>query len=230
MSTVRKKIFTRFIVAAIGFAWMLTLIVSSAEAGQQGNKDIKLKKSDGTEVTVPASGPLSDQTAQNVAAGVLSFDKEAKLWKSKQAKNKSVDPAVAGEMQAIALEARNDSVEQLDLAYRVAKRSAGGGLDVDLLGGAQKDIGFAKEIMQTTPPDSLFVRTDIFTPQGTLHYCTKVEHRENPISWHSYNSGKKLHIGMYVFRTDPTSGTGEPYEEEVLVLADPTSVKIVPLH
>lgn len=208
---------------------MVSLAVTTVYAGQKGNKDITVKKSDGTDVTVPVSGPLSDPTAQSVASGVLSFDEEAKQWKSKQARNKSIDPAVAAEMQALAAEERNDSVEQLDLAYRVAKHSAGG-LDGELIGDAQQKLDLAKEVMKTTPPDSLFVRTDISTSQGALHYCTKIEHREDPISWHSYNQGEKLHIGVYIFRTDTTSANGEPYEEQVLVLADPTSRKIVPLH
>src|SRR5271169_6837486 len=85
-------------------------------AGQGGNKDLTVTKSDGKQVKVPGAGPLANATAQDVAAGILDYDKQVKS----RPPGKHASPEVARAMQQMAEESRNEAVEELDLTYRVA--------------------------------------------------------------------------------------------------------------
>jgi hypothetical protein len=185
------------------------------------DKPIKLKKSDGSDVVVPATGELADERARAIASSLQSYDESSKHWRSA----KPASPAA--ELREIADQARNESLDQLDLAYRMARKTSGG-LDGDLLESAKKNIDFAKAALKRKPSESLLVRTQISTPppQATLRYCSKGD-RANPDCWQTYNTGSSLRIGRYVFRVE-SQGGGKAYEEMVWILEDPTEHTIVP--
>lgn len=219
-----RLVLAALIVGAICFSQFSR---GSPQSGKEST--IKLIKPDGREVLVPLSGPLSNDTAQAVARDIQSFDKEAKSRRHPvDAKNEEV----AAAMMELAVESRNDALEQLDLAYRITQKSAGT-LDNRLLNGAKRDIDSASQILLTSPPPSVQVHTRISStiPNATLHYCGVGDYKENGngCAWESYSSGAVLHIGRYMFRMDIPGTQSRPYTERVLVLNDPTERTLSPM-
>jgi len=197
-------------------------------AGQAASsKDLTVTKVDGKQVKVPATGPLANPTAQEVAAGVLDYDKQVKSHPP----GRHASPEVARAMQQMADESRNEAVEQLDLTYRVAQETSGP-LDSELLDGAKKNVEFVREIMRAPPPPNLNVHTAISAsvPNAILHYCLRADYLRKACDWHSYNSGALMPIGRYMFRVESSEGSPNIQEEIVLVLNDPTQLVILPMH
>src|ERR1700680_2268897 len=167
----------------------LALSPFSVGAWSQSGKEpaIKLAKPDGKEVVVPLSGPLSNDSAQGVAKDIQSFDKQVK---SKKYLAHVKNPEVAEAMAEIAAQSRNDALEQLDLAYRIAGKTSGE-LDNRLIDGAKHDINAATQVLSSPPPPSVNVRTQISTtvPNAALHYCRVDDFKENGNScgWESYS-------------------------------------------
>ena len=188
--------------------------------------DISLTTSSGAKVVVPSTGALANDSAHQVAVDVLALDRRLKSKPSKRQPN----PEVAAAMRQMAEDARNDAVDSLDLAYRVAGETSGI-LDNGQINSAQQNVRIAKTILNTPPPDRLYVRTAISSTVtgAALHYWDAAEYKKKIGSWSSYTPGEQLHIGRYLFRVDGGSG-GEPYEELVLVLSDPTEKVISPLR
>ena len=196
-------------------------------AGQTANKDLTVTKADGKQVKVPATGPLANPTAQEVAAGVLYYDKQVKSHPP----GRHASPEVARAMQQMADESRNEAVEQLDLTYRVAQETSGP-LDSELLEGAKKNVEIVREIMQAPPPPNLNVHTTISAsiPNAILHYCLRADYVRKACDWQSYNSGALMPIGRYMFRVESSDGSAKIQEEIILVLNDPTQRIISPMH
>ncbi len=195
--------------------------------------EILITKSNGSQLRVPTTGPLADSNAQTVAKSVRSFDAEfsAGIKRSPPGGTTTgANPEVLAAMQQLALESRNEAVDQLDLAYQVAQGTSAVSLNPNLVQQARQGIERARKIISSPPPSSLYVHTEIAAAiaNGSLHYMAMMKYRRQSTSWESYEFGKTLPIGLYMFRLDAPS-MGEPYEEEVLVLAEPTEHKIIPL-
>jgi hypothetical protein len=127
------------------------------------------------------------------------------------------------------LDARNDAVDSLDLAYRVAGETSGP-LDNQQIDSAKQNVQIAKDILKATPPPRLFVKTAISSTVtgAALHYWDAADYKKKVGSWSSYTPGESLHIGRYLFRLDSAAGTA-PYQELVLILSDPTEKVLSPL-
>jgi hypothetical protein len=210
------------------YCLVLTAIVipASTPAQAPSDKDITLTTSSGTKVLVPSSGALANDSAHQVAHDVIAIDGQLKSKPRKRPGNSDV----AAAMQQMAVDARNDAVDSLDLAYRVAGETSGI-LDNGQIDSAKQNVQIAKIILNTTPPARLYVRTAISSTVtgASLHYWDAAEYKKKIGSWSSYTSGEQLHIGRYLFRIDGANG-GEPYEELVLILSDPTEKVISPLR
>jgi hypothetical protein len=206
----------------------LTLSGFDAAGQTSGNKDITLARPDGTEVRVPREGRLANQTAQDVALGILEFDKQAK---SRPPRRRASNPEVADAMRQMAEESRNEALEQLDLTYRTAKITSGP-LDSQLLQSAKKNLDIVREIMRTPPPPNLNVHTKISAsvPNAILHYCLRGDYKRDVCAWHSYNPGALMPIGRYMFRVELVEPGSKAQDEEVLVLNEPTELVILPIH
>jgi hypothetical protein len=202
------------------------LMPTRTSAQAVSGKDISLTTSSGTKVLVPTSGALANDSAQQVALDVLAIDGQLKSKHGKRPGNSDV----AAAMQQMTAEARNDAVDSLDLAYRVAEKTSGI-LDNGQIDSAKQNIQIAKHILNTAPPARLFVRTAISSSVtgAALHYWDATEYKQKIGSWSSYTPGEQLHIGRYLFRVDGENGH-EPYEELVLILSDPTEKVISPLR
>jgi hypothetical protein len=203
------------------------VIPQPASAQAPSNKDITLTTSRGTAVRVPSSGALANNTAQQVALDVIAIDGQLKLSKSGKRPGKSDVPAA---MLQMATDARNDAVDSLDLAYRVAGETSGT-LDSTQIDSAKQNVQIANEILKAAPPVRLYVRTAISSTVtgAALHYWDAADYKKKVGSWSSYKPGEQLHIGRYLFRVDAVNG-GEPYQELVLILSDPTEKVLSPLR
>lgn len=218
------------LLSTMWFCVLAVLSVTAVYAGGQTskNKDLILTKSDGTQIRVPGSGPLANQTAQEVALGILEFDKQKK---SHPPGERAVNPQVAEAIRQMAEESRNEALEQLDLTYRVAQETSGP-LDTQVLKSAKENVDLLWEIMRGPPPPNLNVHTEISasTPNAMLHYCLRSDYTRNICAWHSYSLGALMPIGRYMFRVESVEAGGKAQEEEVLVLNEPTKLMILPMH
>jgi hypothetical protein len=190
-----------------------------------GGNDIGLKKSNGEKVLIPANGSGFNESAHEAALGVESLDREIK-----NPRKRSGNREVLQAMRQIAVDSRNDAVDSLDLAYRVAQETSGG-LDSAQLDSAKRNVQFAKDLLNASPPPRLYVRTAISsTVNGaTIHYWDAADYKRRVGSWSSYTRGDNLHIGRYFFRVDTGDGSG-PFQELVLVLSDPTEKTLSPVR
>ena len=204
----------------------LTALVIPAPALAQApsNPDITLTTSSGTQVRVPSSGALADDDAQHVARDVIAIDGQLKSHKRRGKSD------VATAMREMAVDARNEAVDSLDLAYRVAQETSGP-LDSTQIDSAKQNAQIANEILKAAPPARLYVRTAISSTVAgaALHYWEAANYKKKVGSWSSYTAGEQLHIGRYFFRVDAVNG-GEPYLELVLILSDPTEKVLSPLR
>ena len=214
----------------IGIGLLYPLIAAGALcvvaiAQVSGGNDITLKKADGAKVLIQASGPRFNESAHEAAREVETFDREIKNSR-KQPGSRDVVEA----MRQIAIDARNDAVDSLDLAYRVAEQTSGI-LDSEQLDSARHNIQFAKDILKASPPPKLYVRTKISsTAKGaTIHCWDAADYKKKVGTWSSYTAGESLHIGRYLFRVQPGDGN-EPFQELVLVLSDPTEKTLSPVR
>ena len=210
---------------SLGLAYAAFFGIEAAAGQDRGSRDIILLKSDGSQVRVPASGPLASPAAQEIARDVQAYDRRARS----QPFSGAADPQIAQAVERLAQEVRDDAVDRLDQTYRLADVVAGP-LDQDLLEAARKTADALKQMMRAPPPPRLNVRTQITVtlPNASLHYCLRGDYKANACSWRSYSTGDVLPIGLYMFRAE--SAGNEPTEEEVLVLNDPTTRMIAPMR
>jgi hypothetical protein len=198
----------------------------TVEAQVQSQKEITLTTSKGSTVRIPLSGVLANDSAEHVALDVIALDGQLKPRKS----GKRGKSGVSAAMRQIAIDARNDAVDSLDLAYRVAGETSGP-LDSQQIDSAKQNVQIVKDVLKATPPPTVYVQTAISsTVSGaSLHYWDVAGYKKKVGSWSSYTPGETLHIGRYVFRVDSAAG-GEPYQELVLILSDPTEKVLAPLR
>ncbi len=203
-------------------ASMVGLLPFKAPAQTQPKKEITLTTSSGHPVLIPSSGALANDTAQGIALDVVDLDRRLKPGRKSKTD-------VAAAMQQIAMDARNDAVDSLDLAYRVASETSGP-LDSGQIDSAQQNVQIAKDILKAAPPPRLYVRTAISSAVtgAALHYWDAADYKKKAGSWSSYTTGETLHIGRYLFRLDSATRAA-PYQELVLILSDPTEKMISPL-
>jgi hypothetical protein len=144
------------------------------------------------------------------------------------------DAEVVRAMRQIAAEQREEALDSLIRAIRIADTTSGG-LDQMLLKNAARALDAGQHVIRSAPPASLLVRTEIRVagkgpaePAWALHYQTAAEFRNKEELWHSYNFGEPLRIGNYIFRATPGKPQAREYREKVLVLADPTVLMLQP--
>jgi hypothetical protein len=198
----------------------------AAMAQVAGRSEITLKSSNGTKVLIPADGqPGFNETAHEAALDIGSLDREVK-----NPRKRSGDRQVLLAMRQIAVDARDDAVDSLDLAYRVAGETSGV-LDPQQLDSAKRNIQFAKELLNAAPPPKLYVRTVISSTitGATIHYWNAADYKMKVGTWNSYTAGDNLRIGRYFFSVHPGDGK-EPFQELVLVLSDPTERTLSPVR
>ncbi len=183
-------------------------------------------KRDGTQLRIPATGPLASAAAQDVARDIAAYDR-----KPTSPSARGADPAVVDAMRQLAQESRNEAVDQLDVTFRVAQ-STSGALDTRLLRAARQSADMLTLIVRSPPPPSLQVRTEITSsiPNAVMHYCLRADYRKKACSWQSYNFGAVLHIGLYMFRVQSDAGAAQERDEQVLVLNEPTIRTILPMR
>lgn len=196
---------------------------------QAADSKIVLKRADGEAVEVPLTGPGRDPRAEQLAREIQALDRQiAKDGGGGTPQN----DAVKAEMLKIAKEARNDALSDLDLALAVARKTSAGSLDDETVARAKESARSAETILNTQPPSSILVATDISTslPNATLHYMSNQKHRQHSTEWSSYTAGERLQIGRYVFRVEPPESSAPVYEEIVLILSDPTQKRLTPVR
>lgn len=189
-------------------------------------KEVTLTTSKGSAVHIPTTGTLANDAAEQVAVDVVAIDGQLKPGKI----GKKGKADVAAAMRQMAMDARNDAVDSLDLTYRIAGQTSGP-LDSQQIDAAKENVQIVKDILKATPPPTLYVRTTISsTVSGaSLHYWDAADYKKKIGTWSSYTPGETLHIGRYLFRLDSAAG-GEPYQELVLILSDPTEKVLSPLR
>jgi hypothetical protein len=207
-----------WLVCAACFAEM-----SAACQGKGG--DIVLLKADGKQLRVPSGGGPANAAAQEIAREIAAFDKRASSRPSRGR------PDVGEAVRRLSEEVRDDTVDQLDMHYRLPDQVSGS-FDTALLEAARKSADMLKQVMGSPPPPSLNVHTEITTsiPNAVLHDCLRGDYKRNACSWRSYSAGALMPIGLYVFRAENATGEGRAVEEEILVLHDPTKQPILPMR
>lgn len=182
---------------------------------------------DDTVVHVPASGPLANQEATQIAKEAVDVDK---LLENPDLLG--VD--VPAEVRTIALEMvsafRDEAVDGLSQSYILAENTSGG-LDEGLINVAKQSIDKATQIIaeiRESPPSRVNVQTEITSePDAILEYVSVGRYRVNKGTWSTYNSGEIMRIGRYRFRAVASDNMDNDYDEIIHVLSDPTVRKIV---
>lgn len=214
-----------------GTAIWICLVINLATASDIRAKGLKVTLADGRVVEVPKSGPLHDAEAVALAKEIRRSDKDiARLKKSMEAlvSRGQVGPEVAEATVDTAVELRDLSAQQLDLALRKAQNTSGF-LDRSLIQSGQSYLNTAREVA-AAPAKKLTVPTEITTdpPDGVLHRMLVADYERKSHQWQSYSPGQLLRIGNYMFRVSSRSEDGSlrEYYEVVTVLADPTTQTI----
>ncbi|HME44994.1 MAG TPA: hypothetical protein VKF36_18015 [Syntrophorhabdales bacterium] len=186
---------------------------------------ISIAKPDGTNVLVPLSGPLHNETAEKIAREIQSLDKLIS--------SRNVSPTSQAEtaLLTVARDSRNDALRELDAALRIAQQTSAGQLDEDILRKSKLYASSAREALRSPIPSTITVATQITTSirNATLHYISKLDYDLKSQSWMSYSEGESLRIGRYVFRVDPCDVNLTGCEELVMVISDPTKRHITPI-
>lgn len=202
-------------------ALLLTACASGRPEPQQvGGAELRgatgpLRKADGTLVDVPASGGLADPRALELAKSIRAYD--ARRFEPNLLPGVA-DSALREATIALATAMRDEALDQLDLAYRVARRTSAT-MDGALLANGQASMRKAAELL-SRPPPRLFVRTQINSspPINRLEYMTAADFRKSAGSWLSYSYGQSMKLGLYVFRL--RSAVGDALHK-VEVMTDP---------
>jgi hypothetical protein len=184
---------------------------------------IDLKKDDGSVVSIPLVGPLQDTSSSRIAQTIISIEDKVDSLKYT---SDSINTEFSVELYSLANELRYDAIDQLDLAYRIARRTSSA-LDPELIDKAEKYIDMLKSLLKKEG-SSLFVSTKITTnaQEALLHYMSMGDYKSNKKIWRSYNSGMILKIGRYIFEAQSPYSDFPPYLEEVLILNEPTNLEL----
>ena len=191
-------------------------------------KVIRLQVAANKYISVPLSGPFYDEEAVAAARKIDRTSNDLIDWQEAgTVKNIDVERA----MLEVAHSMRWEAAKNIDLAYRVAKKTSGP-LDPGLIENATKLADDVKALLKTQPPDSVFVATNISTSVGgaELHYMSLGNYnRQKKGGWSSYLDGQVMRIGRYMFRVQPPSLNQDIYQEIVLIISDPTRLRLVPV-
>jgi len=206
---------------ALGLMFQGCAASRTADGGSGRKVDptsLVLRKADGVVVEVPRSGALADERALALAQAISDFD----------AKRASGDPfekigesGLRDAVAALARDLRDDAVDQLDLTYRVARRTSSG-LDGGLLAQGQESMKNVTELL-TRPPTKLYVSTQITSriEDVSIQYISASDYRKQSDDWMGYTFGQSMKIGVYVFRVQRHAGAGEPLFQKLEIMADP---------
>lgn len=179
---------------------------------------VVLRKADGVVVDVPRTGALADERALELARAISDFDTQSAAGGPLA---KIADPGLREAVAAMATALRDDALDQLDLTYRVARRTSAG-LDGGLLAQGQETMKKVTDLL-SHPPTRLYVRTQITSQvvDVSLHYMSSSDYRRQSSDWMSYTIGQMMKIGAYVFRLQRQAGAGEPLLQRVEIMSDP---------
>lgn len=205
---------------------LLALLCVAQAVAQPADGRIVLRGLDGEDIVVPVAGPGRDPRAEQLAREIQALDRQIAAGTSAA----RTDP-VQAELLKMAREARNEALSDLNLALAVAGKTSAGALDDETMDRAKESARSAATILNTQPPNSILVATDISTPlpEARLHYMSKQQYRLRSKEWSSYTARERLQIGRYVFRVQPADSAAKPFEELVLVLSDPTQKRLTPV-
>lgn len=218
---------TKYISKIIGLLIIGLNVLSGCETNDINEEQLVLDMADGSALVIPTSGPLANDTAIAICHEVQAID--VGLKKLQRSLNTTNNPEIVSALLELAIEYRNESVSELDLAYRISQKTSGI-LDRKLLKSAKEKTMNAFSILRATPPPSLFVKTEISTTvvNADIHYISLGDYRSKTGYWSSYNFGKRIKIGRYMFRVQSADSKIKPCEEVILILSDPTVHKIIP--
>lgn len=211
-------------------ASLLSAMFIGCAAQSGANKSVVLTTAKGGVVEVPLSGPGFDPRAVDLASDIQALDKQ--ITQARKAKPAaSPDMAeIRAEMLEIAVDSRNDALSELDLALSVARKTSAGALDDEAVARAKANANSGRAVLSNSAPSSVIVATDISSAaKATLHYMSKASYQARSTEWSSYTEGERMRIGRYMFRVQPADANTPPYTEVVLILADPTRKRLVPV-
>jgi hypothetical protein len=192
------------------------------------HKNLRLQTGTDSFISVPLEGPRYDKLAAAVARKINRTSNDLVAWqKARKAKSVVVERAIL----EMAISMQWDAAKNIDLAYRIAEKTSGP-LDPGLINKAFKLAADVDVLLKIQPPDSPFVSTSISTTVdgASLHYMSIEDyHRKKEGNWSSYTSGQVMRIGRYMFRVQPPSSDQDIYQEIVLIISDPTILRLTPV-
>lgn len=211
---------TRCIGLAAGSLLLLSACASTPEPAEPRTAEITRRE--GPPVVVPLEGPLATPATKGIVERIQAIDADLARWRS----SVSGDPEVIAAMERVALETREDAVEELEKALAIAE-STSGPLDF-LFRDADEKLDDTREVLAASPPASVWCRSEITAvPDGAfIHYMAEGDFADGRREWSSYSPGALLRIGRYRFRV--TQGEEHDYDEVVTVVADPTVARLQP--
>jgi hypothetical protein len=180
--------------------------------------NLVLQKANGTIVEVPRTGALSDQRALALAQSIIDFDDRRS---GRDPFDNISDPDLRNTVTEMATTMRDDAVDKIDLAYRVA-RTTSSGLNGNLLTQGQELMSNVKKLLHR-PPTKLYVRTQITSrvDGASIHYMSSSDYRKQSDDWMGYTFGQRIKIGVYVFRLQRNTGVGDPRFQKLEIMEDP---------
>ena len=201
----------------------------SSGAGQDSRHakadEMVLRKADGTTVSVPTNGPLADERALALARAISDVDA------ARQAKDAFAgigDASLRKTMNELATALRDDALDQLDLTYRVARRTSAG-LDSRLLSPGFDSMRKLAELV-SRPPVRQYVSTQITgRVEGmSIRFMSTPDFNSGSKEWQTYTLGQPMKLGVYEFRLVQPGG-GEPLCQKVEIMRDPMIATLDPL-
>ncbi len=213
------------------FRWILLLsllLLQFATATSTLGAPTSTEKAESIEIQISADRSVSvpkpnddfyDPEALELAERILIFDQRVDDWQKTLV---GTPRDVRLGLSDLASEQRGIAAQDLLSAFEIAANTSSGRLDAGKLHMAAEALGRAEWIIETTPPATLNVVTQINTtvPDGVIHFMSAKALREGELNWKSYQFGMHLRIGSYVFRVRVDGR--EKLREEVLVLSAPT--------
>lgn len=212
-----------------GFLGACTSLPTLGGSSPENGVELTLSRSGGSPVIVPATGPLSHERLTAVSREILATDENIQKL--------GLSPNVIDrEMAAIANELREESVNEVDLAIRIARRTSSG-IDAGLLKKAEGSLSLLRSMMKTPPPPSIFVSTDIkvIPTDRLIHFVSMSAYNAGTPFWESYTPQSRMRIGRYMFRVSPCnaseqtcSASEQAHCEPILILEEPTKRVLQP--
>lgn len=213
-----KDVFRIFTIL-LSLLMMASGCASNPKPQQAG--DLVISRTNGPPLKIGEDVQQASPVVKHMIDRIEEMDLRLERWRGEVSGN----PEVIALMEAVALQNREDAIDELQKALVIAS-STSGPLDF-LFGDAEKKVDETLEVLGTDPPASVWCKTEITAvPENSfIHYMTEGDFIDGLEEWSSYTIGELLRIGRYRFRV---SGTNIDYKERVLVIADPLVKQLQP--